>query len=275
MVSRDTDKVFAGSIPKLYDTHLVPLIFEPYAADLVESAAFEDPVARARDCGRHGCGDSCAGIRAARTRLHRRHGPESADARPGRRSRDEAPGRVASGGRHAAAFRGRSVRRRRLPVRRHVLPRQGQGVCGGASRAQAGRRFPLQRVGSDRGKRIRGHRDDGARIRLSRRSAALPGPHAPRLPRPRRHRARSCKRRLHGVSPNSTRLRRAAGRSRPRSRRSRTARARRYGTRSRRATPSRLGEATDVAAEAIARRFGPGPVDGKIQAHIVTIEAGN
>ena len=31
----DSDKVFAGSIPKLYDTHLVPLIFEPYAADLV------------------------------------------------------------------------------------------------------------------------------------------------------------------------------------------------------------------------------------------------
>jgi ubiquinone/menaquinone biosynthesis C-methylase UbiE len=35
---------------------------------------------------------------------------------------------------------------------------------------------------------------------------------------------------------------------------------------------SRLGEATDVAAEVIAQRFGPGPVDGKIQAHIVTIE---
>lgn len=30
----DTDKVFTGSIPKLYETHLVPLIFEPYAADL-------------------------------------------------------------------------------------------------------------------------------------------------------------------------------------------------------------------------------------------------
>jgi SAM-dependent methyltransferase len=29
-----TDVVFAGSIPKLYDTHLVPLIFEPYARDL-------------------------------------------------------------------------------------------------------------------------------------------------------------------------------------------------------------------------------------------------
>ncbi|HEV3009913.1 MAG TPA: class I SAM-dependent methyltransferase [Burkholderiales bacterium] len=36
MLGRDTDKVFAGSIPKLYDTYLVPLIFEPYAADLVD-----------------------------------------------------------------------------------------------------------------------------------------------------------------------------------------------------------------------------------------------
>jgi SAM-dependent methyltransferase len=35
---------------------------------------------------------------------------------------------------------------------------------------------------------------------------------------------------------------------------------------------SRLGEATDIAAEAIAQRFGRGPVDGKIQAHVVTIE---
>src|SRR2546423_13452034 len=31
----DSDKVFAGSVPKIYDTYLVPLIFEPYAADLV------------------------------------------------------------------------------------------------------------------------------------------------------------------------------------------------------------------------------------------------
>ena len=35
---------------------------------------------------------------------------------------------------------------------------------------------------------------------------------------------------------------------------------------------SLLGEATDVAAEAIAHRFGPGPVDGKIQAHIIAVE---
>lgn len=35
---------------------------------------------------------------------------------------------------------------------------------------------------------------------------------------------------------------------------------------------ARLGVATDVAEEAIARRFGRGPVDGRIQAHVVTIE---
>ena len=35
---------------------------------------------------------------------------------------------------------------------------------------------------------------------------------------------------------------------------------------------SRPGEATDIAAEAIARRFGDGVVDAKIQAHIVTVE---
>jgi ubiquinone/menaquinone biosynthesis C-methylase UbiE len=37
--SPDTDKVFTGSIPKLYEEHLVPLIFEPYAADLVNRVA--------------------------------------------------------------------------------------------------------------------------------------------------------------------------------------------------------------------------------------------
>ena len=35
----DSDKVFAGSIPELYDTYLVPLIFEPYALDLAERVA--------------------------------------------------------------------------------------------------------------------------------------------------------------------------------------------------------------------------------------------
>ena len=39
MSSSDTDKVFSGSIAKLYEMHLVPLIFEPYAADLANRLA--------------------------------------------------------------------------------------------------------------------------------------------------------------------------------------------------------------------------------------------
>ena len=35
---------------------------------------------------------------------------------------------------------------------------------------------------------------------------------------------------------------------------------------------SRLGDATDIAAEAIGKRFGQGPIEGKIQARVVTIE---
>jgi SAM-dependent methyltransferase len=35
MSSSDSDRVFTGSVPKLYETYLVPLIFEPYAAELV------------------------------------------------------------------------------------------------------------------------------------------------------------------------------------------------------------------------------------------------
>ena len=35
---------------------------------------------------------------------------------------------------------------------------------------------------------------------------------------------------------------------------------------------ARLGEATDVAAAAVERRFGAGPVDARIQAHVVTVE---
>lgn len=45
MSTPETDKVFAGSIPKLYESHLVPLIFEPYATDLVSRLASR-PLAR-------------------------------------------------------------------------------------------------------------------------------------------------------------------------------------------------------------------------------------
>lgn len=39
----ETDKVFAGSIPENYDRYMVPLIFEPFAADLARRAASFSP----------------------------------------------------------------------------------------------------------------------------------------------------------------------------------------------------------------------------------------
>jgi ubiquinone/menaquinone biosynthesis C-methylase UbiE len=39
----ESDKVFAGSIPKFYDTLMVPLIFEAYAVDLAELVAASSP----------------------------------------------------------------------------------------------------------------------------------------------------------------------------------------------------------------------------------------
>ena len=39
----EADKLFAGSIPENYDRYMVPLIFEPYAADMAQRAAHLSP----------------------------------------------------------------------------------------------------------------------------------------------------------------------------------------------------------------------------------------
>jgi SAM-dependent methyltransferase len=39
----DIDRLFTGSIPQLYDEYMVPLIFEPYAADLASRVAIRQP----------------------------------------------------------------------------------------------------------------------------------------------------------------------------------------------------------------------------------------
>lgn len=41
----ETDKVFAGSVPENYNRYMVPLIFEPYAADMAQRAASLSPSA--------------------------------------------------------------------------------------------------------------------------------------------------------------------------------------------------------------------------------------
>ena len=63
------DKVFAGSIPELYERYLVPLIFESYAADLAQRVAKTRPAAGLGTAG--GTGGVTRAVwsaRAARTR---------------------------------------------------------------------------------------------------------------------------------------------------------------------------------------------------------------
>ena len=59
-----TDTLFAGAVPQLYETLMVPLIFEPYAVDLADRLARRAPRARARD----------------RRRNRRRHAPPGGGA---------------------------------------------------------------------------------------------------------------------------------------------------------------------------------------------------
>src|SRR5262245_27781342 len=39
----DSDRVFAGSIPQIYERYTVPLIFEPYARDIAARVAALNP----------------------------------------------------------------------------------------------------------------------------------------------------------------------------------------------------------------------------------------
>ena len=168
MSSPDTDKVFTGSIPKLYEEYLVPLIFEPYAEDLANRLASRSP-ARVLEIA--------AGTGVV-TRKLASVLPESVSIvatdlnQPMLDLASEVGTKRPVEWRQADAmqlpFEDWTVRRRRVPVRGHVLSRQVEGVLGGASSAQTRRRFHVQRVGSNRGERIRRHGDDCARIRLSR-----------------------------------------------------------------------------------------------------------
>ncbi len=144
-----------------------------------------------RDRSGHRRGDARAGAGAACGYVHRCHGSESGDARPSGGGRYVASRPVAPGGCDEAPVSRRRFRHRRLPVRRHVLPRQGQGVLRGSPRARAGRRLRLQRVGSAGRERVRRRRDDRAGVGVPCRSASLHGADPARISRRAHRRARS------------------------------------------------------------------------------------
>jgi SAM-dependent methyltransferase len=43
METQSTDRVFAGGVPEIYDSYLVPLIFQPYAGDLAKRVSARTP----------------------------------------------------------------------------------------------------------------------------------------------------------------------------------------------------------------------------------------
>ena len=76
-----TDKVFAGSIPEIYDRFLVPLIFEPYALDLAGRIAGTKPQHVLETAAGTGVLTRAMASRLAGERAHRRDRSQPADAR--------------------------------------------------------------------------------------------------------------------------------------------------------------------------------------------------
>ena len=179
-----SDKVFAGSIPEIYDRFLVPLIFESYARDLAARAGARATARSSGNGGGNRRSHATARVTASGARAHRRDRSQSADARSrrGETGRCE-PGRMASGRCARAAVRGSEFRCRRVPVRRDVLSRQGPGLPRGAPRSQDRRPVLLQCLGRDRGKRIRRCRHAGRGSAVSAGPAPIPGAHPARLSR--------------------------------------------------------------------------------------------
>jgi len=182
MAKHGTDQLFGGSIPLLYETHLVPLIFEPYARDLARTLA-----ARALSNVLEVAAGTGVVTRALDATLPDHVAITATDLNQPMLDQAATVGTkthraMAAGRCDAVAVPRRHVRRRRLPVWRHVLSRPTPGVCASAPRAAFRRALHLQRMGSDRRKRICRHRDPGARTGVSCGSAALPRANAARLP---------------------------------------------------------------------------------------------
>ena len=267
----DTDKVFSGSIPKLYESHLVPLIFEPYAADLVirlasrsltnvlEIAAGTGVVTRKMASGLP------ASVAIVATDLNQ----SMLD--------------LASAIGTQRPLEWRQADAMQLPFSDEsfdaVVCQFGAMFFPDKARAFA----EARRVLRSGGVFIFNVWD---RIEENEFADTVTTTLASLFPQdPPRFMART----PHGYHDRSTIVRDLKGGGFPASPQIITVTARSQASTPRipaiaycQGTPlrneieardaSRLGEATDIAAEAIARRFGPGPVDGKIQAHVVSVE---
>jgi len=270
MSDHGTDKVFAGSIPELYETYLVPLIFEPYAADLVARLASR-PLARVLEIA------AGTGVvtRAMATAL-----PETLA--------------IVATDLNQSMLDQASVRGTKRPVTWRQADAMKLPFADGAFDAvvcQFGVMFfPEKRVAYSEVRRVlrlggifsfnawdRIEENEFADTVTTALEALFPGDPPRFLARTPHgyHDVETIKRDLaaagFAASPEITKL---TARSRAPSS-DHPAIAYCQGTPLRNEiearNPSRLVDATTVAAEAIAHRFGRGVVDGKIQAHIISI----
>ncbi len=97
MSADGSDKVFAGSVPELYETYMVPLIFAFYAADIARRLAARQTGRLLEIAAGTGVVTRALATASASRRRHRRHRSQPADARPRGRDRNEPRRRVAAG----------------------------------------------------------------------------------------------------------------------------------------------------------------------------------
>ena len=233
MSTPGSDAVFAGSIPELYDTQLVPLIFEPYAADLARRIAALAPSRVLETAAGTGVVTRAlaralpASTELVATDLNQPmldHAAAIGTARPVTWQKADAmqlPFGDATFDVVACQFGAM------------FFPDKAHGLRRGASGAAPRRDVRLQRLGPDRGERDRRHRDRCAGRRVSGRPAAFHGAHAARLFRSAGDRDGPSQRRLHRHAAHRYRRGAQPCGVAARARHSPTARVRRCATRSR------------------------------------------
>lgn len=268
-----SDQVFAGSIPKLYDTYLVPLIFAPYAADLARRLAAR-PVSRLLEIAA-GTGVVTRAMAAAL--------PESVSIVATDLNQAMLDQAAAAGTRRAVEWRQADAMQ--LPFADATFdtvvcqfgvmffPEKAKAFAEARRVLKSGGVFLFNvwdRIGEN-------EFADTVTRALESVFPQDPPRFMARTPHGY-HERRAIERDLaDGGFARPPRIDTVAARSRAASPRI-PALAYCQGTPLRNEIEardaSRLGEATELAARAIAERFGQGAVDGKIQAHVVTIESG-
>jgi len=273
MTSLNTDKVFAGSIPKLYETHLVPLIFEPYAADIARRLNAR-PISRLLEIA--------AGTGVV-TRALASVLPKSAVIVATDLNQAMLDQAAAVGTKRVVEWRQADAMQ--LPFQNTtfdvVVCQFGAMFFPDKAKAFAEARRMLRPGGIllfNVWDRI--EENEFADTIMTALASVFPNDpprFMARTPHGYHDRNQIARDLANSGFTASPTIDTVAARSQARSPRE-PAIAYCQGTPWRNEIEARdaarLGEATDVAAEAIAKRFGRGAVDGKIQAHVVTIEAG-